>query len=288
MSNDFLDMIRFFGSSLAVATLIAAVCSVLGVFVVLKRVVFIGITLSQAAACGVAAAMLWHLPPLAGAAVLTVAVVVLLAYPFENTRLPRDAVLGVVFVLTACLSILLVSRSGFGLEKVKTMLYGNLLFATHHDLALIAAILLPVLAYLLLFMRPTLYSFLDREAARVLGIRAALWELLFFLALGLAVSAASKVAGSVLVFCYLVVAPAAALLLSKRLWPVFLLAAAIAVSATFAGMYWSYVSDLPTNQTIGFLSACVFGVVVLGTAAARLLLAVPTRRGAGDRPEVGP
>lgn len=270
--SDLLDMIRFFGSSIAVAILVATVCSTLGVFVVLQRVVFIGITLSEAAACGVAAAMLWGIHPMIGAALLSLAVVAVLAYPFESLRIPRDAVLGVIFVLTASLSILLVAKSGFGLEKVKAMLYGNLLFATPRDLFLIACIALPVLAYILLFIRPTLYTFLDREAAKVMGIRVALWELLFFFALGLAVSAASKVTGAVLVFCYLVVAPSAALLLSKRLWLVFALSAAIAAFSTLAGMYWSYLSDLPTNQAVGFVSSCVFGLVILLIAVSRLVL----------------
>ena len=279
------DLVGLFGSSLLVAALVAAVCSILGVFVVLKRVVFIGITLSQAAACGVAAAMLWHFNPLVGAAALTIAVVALLAYPFESLRIPRDAVLGVIFVLTASLSILLVARSGFGLEKVKGMLFGSLLFATSRDLLRIACVLVPVLVYILAFLRPTLHTFLDREAARVLGVRVALWELGFFLALGLAVSAASKVAGSVLVFCYLVVAPASALLLSKRLWAVFVLSVAVAVSSTLVGMYWSYVSDLPTNQAVGFVSSCVFALVILCIAVARLVGHIIHHRsvGVGDR-----
>ena len=80
------------------------------------------------------------------------------------------------------------------------------------------AAFVPVGVYLLAFLRPTLHTFLDREAARVLGVRVVLWELLYFFALGLAVSAASKVAGALLVFCYLVVAPSTALLLSGWSW----------------------------------------------------------------------
>jgi len=281
MIHNLLETIGVFGNAVAVAGLIAAVCSVLGVFVVLKRVVFIGITLSEVAACGVAAAMMCNVHPLIGAGILTMAVVALLAYPYELLRIPRDAVLGVVFVLAASLSILLVAKSGFGLEKVKALLYGNLLFASGRDLIIVSCVTIPVFAYLMLFMRPTLYSFLDREAAKVMGIRVALWELLFFFALGLSVSAASKVAGALLVFCYLVVAPSAALLLSKRLWLVLPFSAAIAVASTFVGMLWSYASDLPTNQTVAVVSCCVFGVVMALTAGgglARGLKGSPARR----------
>ena len=117
----------------------------------------------------------------------------------------------------------------------------------------------------------TLYSFLDRDAAKVMGMRVRLWELLYFLGLGLTVSAASKVAGALLVFGYLVVAPSAALLLSKRLGVVMLLAVSIAGLSTLAGMFWSFSSDLPTNQSISVVMCAVFGAAALaGGVAARL------------------
>jgi len=240
--------------------MIALVCAILGVFVILKRVVFIGITLTEVAACGIALAMLTGMPPLAGALLLTLVTVGLLALPFESRRIPRDAVLGVLFVAASSLSVLLVSHSGLGLHEVKALLYGDLILTSARDLTVIAAVLVPALFFLVIFLRPTLYAFLDREAATVLGIRPGRWELLFFLVLGVVVATASKVAGSLLVFCYLVVPPATALLLSQRLGRVLLLAALIAAGATLLGVGVSFMADLPTNQTIvavacaGFLS----------------------------------
>ena len=242
---------------------ISSVCAMLGVFVILKRVVFIGIALSEVAACGIAAAIMCHIHPFLGAAALTLATVTVLSYPFENNRLPRDAVLGVVFVLASAASILIVAHSGFGLQDVKALLYGDLILTSDADLKLILWIFIPVGVYLLTFLRPTLYTFLDRETARVLGLRVVLWELLYFFALGLAVSAASKVAGALLVFCYLVVAPSTALLLSRKLWLVLLMSVIAAVAATMSGLYVSFSRDLPTNQTIAATACVVFGCAVL-------------------------
>jgi len=271
MIKNLQTLVEMFPQAILGGLLIASVCALLGVFVILKRVVFIGIALSEVAACGVAAGLLLGIHPVVSASVLTLVTVALLAYPFEQERIPRDAILGVVFVLAAALSILLVAKSGFGLQDVKALLYGDLILTSDGDLAVLAATLVPVLAYVLLFLRPTLYTFLDRDAAKVLGIRAALWELLYFLALGLAVSAASKVAGALLVFCYLVVAPAAALLLAKRLGAVMVAAAGLAALCTVAGLYFSVSRDLPTNQTIAVVSCGCFGIALAWHGLRRLL-----------------
>jgi len=262
---------EMFPEAVIAGVVIAAVCAMLGVFVILKRVVFIGIALSEVAACGIAAAIMCHIHPFLGAAVLTLATVTVLSYPFEGNRLPRDAVLGVIFVLASAASILIVAHSGFGLQDVKALLYGDLILTSDTDLGLILAIFIPVGVYLLAFFRPTLYTFLDREAARVLGLRVVLWELLYFFALGLAVSAASKVAGALLVFCYLVVAPSTGLLLSRKLWLVLMISAIAAVGATMGGLYVSFSRDLPTNQTIAASSCVVLAGAVAVSAVRRVL-----------------
>ena len=272
MLENLYGVIEIFGSAIVVGILVSAVCSMLGVFVVTKRVVFIGITLSEVAACGVAAAMLFHFNPMVGAGILTTVVVMILAYPFESTRIPRDAVLGVTFVAAGAASILLVAKSHFGLEQIKALLYGNLLFATETDLLAVSVIMLPIIVCFFLFLRPMLYTFLDREMAKALRMRVILWELLFFFSLGLAVSAASRVAGAMLVFCYLVVSPAAALLFSRKLKLVFLFSAVTGVGSTLAGMYLSYAYDLPTSQTIAVSTCCVFLAAVVYFSAARLYL----------------
>ncbi len=271
MIEDLRDLFSVFPHAIAAGILVSTVCALLGVFVILKRVVFIGIALSEAAALGVAASIILHVHPFLGASVVTLATVAILAYPFEGLRLPRDAILGVIFVLAASLSVLLVANSGFGLHEVQRLLYGDLILANASDLTVIVAALVPVLAFLLVFLRPSLYTFLDREAARVLGIRVMLWELAFFFSLGVAVSAASKVAGALLVFCYLVVPSSAALLLCRRLWTVLVTAAVFAVSATLTGLVWSFRSDLPTNQAVA-VATCGFFLLAAAFAGGRWLL----------------
>jgi len=263
MMASILDGFCLFPHALAAGLLIGLVCSVLGVFVILKRVVFIGITLSEVAALGIALSMLLQLPPLLGAAALTLLVVVLLALPIEPARLPRNALMGIVFVAASALAVLVVASSGFGLREVKTLLYGDLILTSSHDLALMAAVLIPVLAAVLLFLRPITYTFLDREAAKVLGIKVMGWELLYFCCLGLAVSAASKAAGALLVFCYLVAPAAAGLLLGRRLAVVMMISASVALLGTITGLGWSLHNDLPANQAVVVALTALFVVAAM-------------------------
>ena len=285
MFEDARMLFHLFPEAIAAGLIISCVCALLGVFVILKRVVFIGIVLSEVAACGIAAAMVCHVHPFVGACILTLATVALLSQPFETNRIPRDAVLGIIFVLASALSILLVSKSGFGLQEVKALLYGDLILTSSTDFVIVLVTLLPVIICFIVFFRPTLYTFLDREGARVLGIRVAAWELLYFFALGLAVSAASRVAGALLIFCYLVVAPSAALLVSRRLWIVIAVAVLVAVISTVFGLCLSIRCDLPANQTVA-VTACGFSAVAFLVGVLRWFLSkyAPAGRRPARRP----
>ena len=221
-----------------------------------------------------AAAFLLGIPPFAGSLALVLGAVSLLAMPFENQRIPRDSLMGVLFIAASALTILLVSKSGPGLMEINAVLYGDLILASKKELFVLFAVLTPALLLFLAFLRPMLYSFLDREAAKVLGIKTWVWESLYFLMLGVVISATSQVAGALLIFCYLVVCPATALVLSKRIKVVMAISPAVGMVATFLGMVVSFNQDLPTNQTICII-CCIF--FTAGAASKRLLSFIQNR-----------
>lgn len=260
---DAVTFVKLFPEAVICGTVMAAVCSAFGVFVVLKRIVFISIALSEAATCGLALALVFHFSPLAGSALVTGAVVFLLTLPDKKQRLPKDVILGTVFLLASSASVLLVSQSGFGLEEIKAMLYGDLIVSSPHDRWVLLLTGVPSLGVLLLFLRPFLYVFLDREGSCVMGIRSWFWEGWFFFLLGLVVSGASKSGGALLVFCQLVVVPATALLLARRLWAVIGTSMAVGMLTTWSGLLIAYRVDLPANPTIIGLSCLLLIAVAL-------------------------
>lgn len=191
----------------------------------------------------------------------------LLALPFERGRLPGDVLLGMLYAGSAGLAVLGTAGSGAGLVEVRAILHGDLILASSQDVAWVAATTLPVLAGVLMFLRPLQYSFLDRDAAHVLGVRPAFWDAAFFLMLGMVVAAVSKITGALLVFCLLLAPAATGLLLARRLGWVLGVAALAGVGSTLLGLGLSFSADLPTNATI---VACASGVFVLAAMLRRL------------------
>lgn len=256
------DVFNAFPEALAAGLIIAAACSFLGVFVVLKRVIFISATLSQVAACGIAIALYCHFPPFSGAMILTLFTVTVLAYPLGEERIPKDALMGAIFVLASGLGVLIVSKSGFGIEEVKSLLYGDLILTSHKDLEIILLTVLPVIGLFSLFSRPIIYTFIDREEAKILGICVILWELFFFYTIGMVISASSRIGGMLLVFCYMVVPPTTALLLSNRLVIAIAISVTIAVCSTISGFCVSFIYDLPANQVITVISCLLLAASI--------------------------
>lgn len=261
MIEVFREIIDIYGISLPAALLTAAACSFLGTFVVLKRIVFIGITISEVAACGIAAGLFFNINPMASALFLTFLFVTMVSFSQESKKLPEDAFLGISFVGASSLAILLVSKSGFGLDKVKNLVYGNLMFAGTGEIYAILATTIVCISVFLYFYRPIIYSFIDSQTARVMGINTGLYEYIFFICLGATIAVSSKTAGVMLIFCYLVAGPSAGLLLFRSLKSSAAGGALISVIYTIAGLYLSYIYDLPPNQTIALTGCTLFGVM---------------------------
>ncbi len=248
--ENFVQIFHSFPYAFGAGVILALACSFLGVLVVLNRLVFIGATLSEVATCGIAASLFFQIHPFLGATGLTLATVSLLAFSSSEDRVPRDSVMAAVFILTSSLAVLFVSKSAFGLEEVRSLLYGDLIITSAEDFKILSWTVIPLALLIGVFLRPIVYTFLDRDAAKVLKIKTKLWELCFYYVLGIVVSAASKLGGMLLIFCYLVIFPMIGLLLSNRLWKTIAIAMVTALLSTLIGFHFSYTEDLPTNQAI--------------------------------------
>lgn len=241
--------------------IIAAACSLLGVFTILNRMVFVSITLAEASACGVAASFAINLSPFIGAFLFNLLVTSVIIWPFENRRISRETILGIMFVLAASLSILIVSKSAFGLHEVKSLMYGDLILTSSTDFFLICLMLIPVIIIFIIFLRPILYTFLDRDTAKLLGINVRLMEIIYFLSLSVVIAAASKVAGAILTFSLLILPSATGLAASRHFKSVMVFSLLAGVIATIMGLYISLEADLPTNQTISAVACMLFFLI---------------------------
>lgn len=269
-----IENILLFREALYGALLIALGCSVLGVYVVLRRIVFVGAALAELSSAGIALAiwlggMGWvtgiasH--PLAFSLIFTlVAAAIFGMGGGGRSMVPPDATLGAAYVLAAATAILLIAKSTTG-EAHDIFLHGNILGITRADTITLAAVTVPVLLVHLAFFKEFVFVSFDRETARTLGYRIGVWNQLLYLSLGVVIAVAMQFAGVMLVFDFLVLPAVTGLMLSSTMGGMFLWAIASALVAAVVGFSLSIPFDLPTSPTI----IAVSGVIALLAWAVR-------------------
>ncbi|GMV10967.1 MAG TPA: metal ABC transporter permease [Gemmatimonadaceae bacterium] len=266
-----LDAVLLFRESLYGTLVIALACAVIGVYVVLRRIVFVGAALAQISSAGIAIA-LWlaglgvahgltgH--PLAVSLLITLGGVAFFATP-DRGDIPPDAGIGVAYAVAAAAGILFIAKAKSG-EAHDIFLQGNILGITRHDTLLLLSASLPVLVAHAVFYKEFLFVSFDRETARTLGYRVRRWDLALYLTLGVVIAFAMQFAGVMLVFNFLVLPAVTGLLVSRSMRGTFVVSIASALLAALVGFAGSIPFDLPTGPAIiavsGFLVAVAWSV----------------------------
>ena len=242
----------------AVAGIASALAlSVLGVYVVLKRVVFVGLTLANVATLGAAVALALRLPLELTAIVASLAAAVALAALATPRRVPAESIIGWGFAAASALTVLILARTAADADAMR-LLFGNVLAITRFEAALAAVVAAVVLALHVAFAKRFVLVVFDPQTARAAGIVTGAWTVLLYLTIGGATAAAVHETGALLAFALLILPATAALLVTRGLKAAFLAAPTIAVTAVVAGLVLSFRWDLPTGPlTVALLAAAV-------------------------------
>lgn len=242
---------------LVAGVLVAAGLAPLSVYVVLRRIVFIGAAVAEISSAGVALAILLGLEPFGVVLVLTVLTFLAFSRAADSRRLPLEALIGMLYAGGSAIAVLMIYKVPRGEGSILNVLFGNILTVPVELLWGLAAAFILVSAIQYLAYKEFLIAAYDPDMARALGIRVGLWNTVFYVTVGLAVAIAIRAVGALLTFTLLVAPGATALCLSDRLSRAFGLAAVLGVVATVAGVWGSYWLDLPTGPAIvGLLAAC--------------------------------
>jgi len=250
--------VPFIRNALAAGVLVALGLSPLGVYVVLRRVVFVGAAAAEVCSAGVALAVLLNFEPFAAALILTVLTFVGFSLAAESPRLPLEAVVGMLYAGGAAAAILLIAKAPRGEGSIVNILFGNILTVAEPLLWTMGVVFAVVLAVQYLFSKEFLIAAYDPDMARVLGIRAGLWNGIFYVTLGVAVAVAIRGVGALLSFTLLVAPAAAALVVARSLRGAFTIAAVVGLGCTMLGSFASYWLDTPTGPTIVAVLAVPF------------------------------
>jgi len=257
----------FFQRALAAGVLTALLCGSLSFFVVLRRLAFVGSGVAHGAFGGVSVATLFGLPPLAGGFAAALAVAGATARASEGSSVSEDSAVGVFTVAAMALGVVAL---GFVRTNVDLfgLMFGNILTVAPADLAILGVATATVLVALAAFFRPLLLASVDEEGAEVAGVKTGAMRLLVLVLVGVAVVAALKVVGILLVSALLVLPGAAARTLAAR-WPA-LLAGSVGVAfvSVVGGLLLSVAVDVAPGAAIILVGAGLF-VAALAAGRAR-------------------
>ena len=257
----------FFQRALLAGALTGLLCGALSFFVVLRRLAFVGSGVAHAAFGGVALATLFGLPPGLGGLAVSLAVAGATARASESSGVTEDTAVGVFTVAAMAGGVVAL---GFVKTNVDLfgLMFGNILTVDPADLLLLAGAAAGILAVLAFFFRPLLLASVDEEGARVAGVATGAMRLLVLTLIAVAVVAALKVVGILLVSALLVLPGATARPLASR-WPGFLgVSIAVALVSVVGGLLLSVALDIASGAAIILLGTCLF-VAALGIARVR-------------------
>jgi zinc transport system permease protein len=246
-------IIHEFPFALYGSMLVGTICAFLGVYIVAKRVVFLGAVLTQVSVLGLAFTFLpmFALPHTVGSLTVTLLTVILLSRLLTGKYIPKDAVLGFVFVFSIAARILVLQKAPkVEASEIENLLRGDILFVTPELFSLMLAVFIAAITVHLLFFKEFTYISFDAETARTQGFNTTLWETLFYGIAAVVISVATHMVGDVFVFGFLVIPPVAAMLLARRVRWIFLISVVIGLVAPAAGLFLAFKFDFPSSPTI--------------------------------------
>jgi zinc transport system permease protein len=250
----------FAQNALAAAVLVGLLCGLLGFFVVLRRLAFIGVGISHSAIGGVALGLLAGVDPAASAAVFAVAVALGMFWVGRDRRLSEDAVIGVFLSGSMALGLLLTSLHHGYQKDLFAYLFGSVLAVTHTDLLVLGGLGLAVVAVVAVSFREMLFVAFDDEVARAYGRPVDLLDALLLVLLALTVVAGVRVVGVLLVEALLVVPAATAALWTLDFRRQVAVSMALGAASAVAGLWLSFVFDFAAGASIVLVSVSVFFV----------------------------
>jgi zinc/manganese transport system permease protein len=242
----------------------------LGVHVVERGVIFVDLSLAQIAALGTTVAYLAGHDLHSGAAYLYSlgftflgAAIFAVTKVHRQTRIPQEAIIGIVYAVSAAVAILVMSKATQETEHLKEMLVGNILSVSWKELAKTAILYALVGIFHFIFRRRFLLISMNEPEAERLGWNVRFWDFLFYVSFGFVVTSSVAIAGVLLVFCFLIVPSVTAMLFSEKLGARLAIGWTMGAVVTALGVLLSFRLDLPTGATI----VCTFGLSLALMAA---------------------
>lgn len=253
----------FMQRALLAVVLVSIICALIGTFVVLRGLAFVGEAMRHALFAGVVIGFLLGGSLLGGGLLAALVVAWLIGVVGRQNGVSEDTAIGVLFSGAFALGVVLLGYARSGARDLATILLGNVLGISTFDLILTAAVLVFVVVVLACFWKEWVLIAFDPALAAAHGRSLVRWNGVLLMLLALALVTAFQTVGNLLVLALLLAPAATARLFTNRLVPMMVGATLVGATASSVGLWVSYWADLPSGPTIVLLSGAVFAVALV-------------------------
>jgi ABC-type Mn2+/Zn2+ transport system permease subunit len=264
---------EFMQRAFIAALVVGLLCSMMGTYVVLRKLAFIGDGLAHASFAGIVIAYLRGLNYAFGAGVVAVVTALSIGYVHRRAKVSLDTTIGVLFTAAFAVGIFLMSRSTRSTVDLESYLFGDILGVSRGDLIMIVVLAVLVAFVVAALYRPLLYTSFDPVVAQASGIHADFVDDVLLVLLSLTIIVSLQSVGIILVAALLVTPAAAAAQLTRRFVPMLLLSGAFGVISSVGGLYLSYELRSASGATIVLLATLIFFAAISISAVRRRRLA---------------
>jgi ABC-type Mn2+/Zn2+ transport systems, permease components len=258
----------FMANALLAGLLVSVACGIVGSFVVLRGLAFIGDALGHGVLPGVAIALLLGLPGMVGAAAGSLLMILGIGFITRRSSLSSDTAIGLLFVAMLALGVAIVSRSSSFSGDLVHILFGEILGISRSEILVQLVATLFILAATVICYRPFLLLCFSPEQADTAGFSSKLYHGLMLAMIALTVVVSFKTVGTLLVFGMLLAPAATAALFSRRISGMMLGATAIGAVSVYAGLLGSYHFNIAAGASITLAASLIFFIALGGKRSA--------------------
>jgi len=249
--------------ALLASAMVGVVCAVVGTYVVLRGIAFIGDAIAHAGFPGVVVAYMTGIPFYVGAAVAAVGTALAIGFVTKRAGIRQDTAIGVLFAGTFAFGVFLFSTINGYVVDLFSFLLGNVLAIGPMDLVALLTLGIGVVATVALLWKELLYATFDPLGAAASGIQVDRLEYLFLTLVALTIVVSLQAVGIILVVAMLITPAATAQLLTVRFVRLMAIAALVGITSSVIGLYASYWLDVASGATIVLVQTLMFGLALV-------------------------
>ncbi len=254
---------EFIQRALIAGTFVSLLCSVLGIFVVQRKMSFLGSGLSHSALGGIGMGILLGIDPMTAAIPFTILAALLIILLKNRTNLEIDTSIGILFSASVAAGIILISIKAGYTSDAYSYLFGSILAISSSDVVASLILTSGILLVILLIWKELAYSTFDRELAVSDGINVIRQDYILACLLAIAIVISIKLVGIVLISAFLVLPPATARIFSRTFSQMLVLSVCYAITTCVTGLFLSFILDLPSGATIILFQTFIFTICLI-------------------------